>query len=111
MRIPEISTITLIGSGLMGWQIGLVCAKSGYNVRLHDIRSEAMESARHHQAAKLDEWAAAGELDEPVEAVLDRTSYHPSAGDAVAGAQFVIETVTEDLEIKTTGLLRVGPDM
>ena len=39
----------------MGWQIGLVCAKSGYNVRLHDIRSEAMESARHHQAAKLDE--------------------------------------------------------
>ena len=49
----------------MGWQIGLVCAKSGYNVRLHDIRTEAMESARHHQAANLDEWAAAGELDEP----------------------------------------------
>ena len=44
-----------------------------------------MESARHHQAAKLDEWTAAGELDEPAEAVLDRTSYHPSAGDAVAG--------------------------
>ena len=84
----------------MGWQIGLVCAKSGYIVRLHDIGSEAMETARQHQAAKLDEWAAAGELDEPASAVLDRISYHPSAGDAVAGTQFVIETVTEDLEIK-----------
>ena len=68
-----------------------------------------MESARHHQAANLDEWAAAGELDEPVEAVLERVSYHPTAAEALAGAQFVIETVTEDLEIKTTGLLRVGP--
>ena len=84
----------------MGWQIGLVCAKSGYIVRLHDIRSEAMESARQHQAAKLDEWAAAGELDEQASAVLDRISYRLSAGDAVAGTQFVIETVTEDLEIK-----------
>ena len=100
MRIPEISTITLIGSGLMGWQIGLVCAKSGYIVRLHDIGSEAMETARQHQAAKLDEWAAAGELDEPASAVLDRISYHPAAAEAVAGTQFVIETVTEDLEIK-----------
>ena len=84
----------------MGWQIGLVCAKSGYNVRFHDIRTEAMENARQQQAAKLDEWAAAGELDEPVEAVLDRISYHSTAAEAIAGAQFVLETVTEDLEIK-----------
>ena len=100
MTIPEISTLTLIGSGLMGWQIGLVCARAGYTTRLHDIRKDAMENARQQQAAKLEEWAAAGELDEPAEAVLDRISYHPTADEAVAGAQFVLETVTEDLEMK-----------
>ncbi len=100
MRIPEIDTIAVIGAGLMGWQIALMCAKAGYNIRSTDASVEVLRRSEQKQQEVLNEWAAAGQLNEPAEAVMSRISRHNSPAEAVAGVQFVIETVTENLKIK-----------
>lgn len=104
--IPEVQTIAIIGAGLMGWQIGLLCARAGYTVRLMDRDPAALERARQRQQATLEQWAAQGRLGrlgpltEPPAVILRRLTYTTDLAQAVAGAQFVIEAVTEKLEVK-----------
>ena len=90
----------------MGWQIGLMCARAGYQVRQTDVRPEALESARERQRATLGEWSANGELGrlkatgEPTEAVMARLDYTTSLDEAARAADMAIEAATERLEIK-----------
>jgi 3-hydroxybutyryl-CoA dehydrogenase len=104
--IPEVRTICVVGAGLMGWQIGLMCARAGYTVHQTDVRPEALDQARERQRQTLDEWNAAGKLGmldasgESTETVMARVRPFRSLSEAVAGADFVVEAATERLEIK-----------
>jgi 3-hydroxybutyryl-CoA dehydrogenase len=104
--IPEVQTICVVGAGLMGWQIGLMCARAGYAVHQTDVRPEALEQARERQRKTLGEWSAAGKLGmldasgESTETVMARFSQFTALPEAVAGADFVVEAATERLEIK-----------
>src|SRR5918911_572440 len=104
--IPEVKTICVVGAGLMGWQIGLMCARAGYTVHQTDVRPEALEQARERQRQTLDEWNAAGKLGvldasgESTETIMARFRQFTSLAEAVAGADFVVEAATERLEIK-----------
>jgi 3-hydroxybutyryl-CoA dehydrogenase len=104
--IPEVRTIAVIGAGLMGWQIGLMCARAGYTVHQTDVRPEALEQAAQKQRETLDEWNAKGKLGmldasgESTDAVMARFKRFTSLPDAVKDAEFVVEAATEKLEIK-----------
>jgi 3-hydroxyacyl-CoA dehydrogenase len=41
----EVRTIAMIGAGVMGHGIAQVLATAGYDVRLYDIRAEALTAA------------------------------------------------------------------
>jgi len=112
--IPEVKTVCVVGAGLMGWQIGLMCARAGYMVHQTDVRPEALEQAARKQKETLEEWRAKGKLGlleaspEPVETIMARFRRFASLADAVNGADFVVEAATEKLEVKRAIFAELG---
>jgi 3-hydroxybutyryl-CoA dehydrogenase len=93
--------LAVIGAGSMGAQIAQQAALCGADVRLHDQNAEqldkAIESNRGHVMRRVEK----GKIrrDEAQEAL---SRVHPTAelAEAVENADFVIEAVFEDLQLK-----------
>ncbi|HVS49231.1 MAG TPA: 3-hydroxyacyl-CoA dehydrogenase family protein [Candidatus Dormibacteraeota bacterium] len=105
--------LTVVGAGSMGAQIAQQAALFGVEVRLHDKSAEqlkkALESNRRHLLRRVDK----GKLTQTeAEAALARVDATTDLAEAVAGTDFVIEAVFEDLDLKRsvfTELDRVAP--
>jgi 3-hydroxybutyryl-CoA dehydrogenase len=112
--IPEVKTVCVVGAGLMGWQIGLMCARAGYTVHQTDVRPEALAQARAKQRETLDEWNARGKLGmldatgESTDTVMARFKHFTGLAEAVKGADFVVEAATEKLEVKRAIFAELG---
>ncbi|MBX3030450.1 MAG: 3-hydroxyacyl-CoA dehydrogenase family protein [Chloroflexi bacterium] len=89
-------SVAIMGTGTMGPGMGAVMARAGYQVALYDTSAEALERAK----AGYDlAWGVLDRLETPtVEGGSVR--YADSVADALAGAEFVIEAVPENLELK-----------
>lgn len=101
MDVAEVRRISVFGSGVMGRQIALLCALAGYQVTNHD----AVPAALLATETWLDEYLAArvarGKLDaDAAQAVRARVRLTADTALAAREADFVIEAVTEDLELK-----------
>ncbi|MBM3882834.1 MAG: hypothetical protein FJ387_24445 [Verrucomicrobia bacterium] len=94
---PRLEAVAVLGAGTMGSQISFTCAKHGYAVRLMNQSSGALETAR----AKHRDWAAK-EMSDALsrDSTLARISYDESLERIVAGADLVIESLPENLELK-----------
>ncbi|MDQ2923651.1 MAG: 3-hydroxyacyl-CoA dehydrogenase family protein [Candidatus Dormibacteraeota bacterium] len=93
--------LAVIGAGSMGAQIAQQAALHGVDVRLHDKSSEqlakALESNRGHVMRRVEK----GKLgQDEAEAALSRVRTTTDIAAAAAGAEFVIEAVFEDLQLK-----------
>ncbi len=98
--MAPIHTLGVIGSGLMGSGIAQIAAQAGCQVRLHDTDQGQLAKGRasiERSTAKLVEKAKLAVADR--EAALGRIVYGTDL-EALAGADLVIEAVTENLEIK-----------
>lgn len=94
----KIETTGVVGAGLMGKDIAGMLANAGYTVVLVDVDPDALEEAREFHESKLeDELREAGISKEPSPA--DRITYETDLS-ALEGAEFVVEAVPEDLELK-----------
>lgn len=105
----RVSTIGIIGAGTMGSGIAQVCAGAGLDVILTDVNETIVEKGAAAVARNLDRLVASRRLSIPDrEAALARikgsTSY-----DALAPADIVIETATENLEVKQRILGMIDP--
>jgi len=93
--------LAVIGAGSMGAQIAQQAALHGVNVRLQDKSPDqlraAVESNRGHVMRRVEK-GKLGQAD--AEQALDRVRTTTELPDAVAGADFVIEAVFEDLALK-----------
>lgn len=91
-----LKSAAVIGLGTMGPGIAATLARVGLKVSAYDADAAKRESCPSHLAAAA---AALGAL-----GLEDRTAHpivvHDSLGACVAGAELVIETVPEDLELK-----------
>jgi 3-hydroxyacyl-CoA dehydrogenase len=45
MTIDDIQKVTVVGAGIMGVPITMVCALANYSVLLHDIHEESLKKA------------------------------------------------------------------
>ncbi|MFE0507163.1 3-hydroxybutyryl-CoA dehydrogenase [Peribacillus butanolivorans] len=97
----SIRKVMVIGAGQMGSGIAQVCAMSGYEVLLHDLKEEYVEKglstiiknlSRQVEKGKM----AAGDKD----ATLSRLTSSTDLKNA-AGVDLVIEAAIENMEIKT----------
>jgi 3-hydroxybutyryl-CoA dehydrogenase len=98
--MAAIQTIGVVGSGTMGNGIAHVAARSGFKVILHDLGQRFLDRALSTIARNLDREIAKGKISgDDKKLTLSRiVSTQDSA--TLAGADFVIEAVTEDFETK-----------
>jgi 3-hydroxyacyl-CoA dehydrogenase len=93
------STVGLIGVGLIGRAWANVFARGGWEVRLWDPDPAALAAAPELIAQSLADVARHGLVDDPA-AAAKRVRTAASLADAVAGADFVQESGPERLEVK-----------
>ena len=96
----NIERIAVIGAGTMGSGIAQVCATTGYQVTLVDVVPGQLERALASLSRSVDKLHSKGRLtDEQREAA--RTNITTAAEVAAAAdADFVVEAVIENLEVK-----------
>ena len=96
----KIQTIGVIGAGQMGNGIAHVSALAGYNVFIHDVSSDKVESALATIDGNMARQVEQKKLQEPERtAALQRISKSEGLA-GLAESDLVIETATEDETIK-----------
>ncbi len=93
--------IAIIGAGLMGHGIAQVFATQGYPVTLLDVNRDALARALESIRANLTLMARRGIGDTAdIEPAIGRIRGTQDLEEAASGAEFVIEAVSEKLELK-----------
>ena len=101
MEFNDIETIAVLGAGNMGHGIAEVAALAGYEVTLRDVKDEFVQSGYEDIEWSLGKLAEKERIgDEEAEAALERVTPYVDMEAAVGDADFVIEAVPEQMDIK-----------
>ncbi|MBT2614971.1 MULTISPECIES: 3-hydroxybutyryl-CoA dehydrogenase [unclassified Bacillus (in: firmicutes)] len=96
-----IQKVMVIGAGQMGSGIAQVCAMSGYEVLLHDLKDEYVEKGLGTITKNLSRQVEKGKMEsEEKDAILSRLTSSTNLKNAAA-VDLVIEAAVENMEIKT----------
>jgi 3-hydroxybutyryl-CoA dehydrogenase len=95
-----INTLSIIGSGVMGIEIAIRASLYGTNVRLYDLKPEALAHAEKEIKVQLSEIYKSGLYQGLKEGAQNRLAFFDSLAGAVESADLVIEAVPERLELK-----------
>jgi 3-hydroxybutyryl-CoA dehydrogenase len=96
-----VTRLAVIGAGSMGAQIAQQAALCGVEVALHDKSAEQLQKARESNRGHVMRRVEKGKLGEAeAEKALAGVRATTDLSEAVEGADFVIEAVFEDLELK-----------
>ncbi len=100
-EIRDMENITVIGAGLMGHGLAQIFAVHGYTVKLMDIKKELLDKAIENIRSNLTLMSqkGIGKLDD-IEPAIGRIKTTVDLKEAASGAQFVVEAVLENLELK-----------
>ena len=90
--------IALVGAGLIGQAWAIVFGRAGHAVLLYDAEPAMLEQARRNIAARLEDLATLG-LVEDAEAALGRVGYAATLGQALASADYVQESTPERVDV------------
>lgn len=98
----EIQQIAVLGSGTMGHGIAQAAIFAGYDVCLYDISQEIVDRAQSIIRENVDKhFVAKGKMtDEEGKAILSHLSLAADLEKAVKKADFIIEAVPENMELK-----------
>jgi 3-hydroxypropionate dehydrogenase (NADP+) len=97
--IEGIKRVACIGSGLVGQSWAALFAVNGYEVVQHDITEEILVEAKERTAHHINTLVNAGLAEDPEETMASMSST-TSLEEALDGADFVIESVFESLDVK-----------
>lgn len=93
--------VCVVGSGYLGTQIGVLCARYGYMVSMQDISAEALRASEKAVEEYVQQWIVAGDISElDGDNIKQRISYTVDLVDAVQGTGIVVEAVVERLDVK-----------
>lgn len=103
-----IHTVSVIGAGTMGRSIAHVFAAHGYAVSLYEPVDAMRETALARIRSELEFMAGEDYIDASgIPATLDGISLFADLEPAVSRADYVVEAIPEDLELKRDLLLRL----
>jgi len=95
------STVMVVGAGLMGSGIAQVSAVAGHDVVMRDVNDEALARARGAIEKSLSKIAEKGAVTaEEAQAALGRISTTTDL-DAASGADIIVEAIIEEIDLKT----------
>ena len=105
----ETKTVGIVGAGTMGHGIAQVLIRSGYTVFLHDLSQQFLDSGTARIAKGLKRDVEKNRLtDEERERALSRLKPTARVAD-LGGAEFIVEAVTENLEVKAGAFRAIEP--
>jgi len=96
----SLKNIAVIGSGLMGHGIAQVVAMSGQEVSLIDISNELLAKAIVKINESLTKLSVKGKIAENPDHILKRIKTTTNLRNGVNSADYVIEAVPEDIQLK-----------
>jgi 3-hydroxybutyryl-CoA dehydrogenase len=96
----SIRTVAVLGAGTMGNGIAHVFARCGYDVILRDIDQRLLDRALETISKNLDREIKKGKVAEAEKPAILRRIEPATAMQAISRADFVIEAVPEQLELK-----------
>ena len=97
----DVSTIAVIGAGIMGRGIAHVAALGGLNTVLNDVSTDLLEKAKNRILQDLQKGIEIGKLTKAeMDATFARLTLESDLTRAVANANLVIEAVPEKIELK-----------
>ena len=97
----ELKKIAVMGAGLMGTGIAQVVAMGGYTVLVRDISVDILNKSRAKVDQKLKELVEKGKVsEENAKSVESRMTFTEDPKTAMGDADFIIEAVPENLELK-----------
>jgi len=102
----NIKKIGVVGAGTMGSGIAQVAATSGFDVILHDVAEEYLVRAMKNIDKSLAKLAEKGKISESKETILGRIKGTTGLDD-FKDAEFVVEAVFEDFEVKKNLIVRL----
>jgi 3-hydroxybutyryl-CoA dehydrogenase len=98
----EITTVGVIGAGLMGSGIAEVCARHGLRTLVTDAGPDLLTAGKQRVESSLERGRKGGKLsDEDVTQILDRLSFVNDLG-ALESCDVIIEAIVEHLPEKKT---------
>ncbi|GAA1364477.1 3-hydroxyacyl-CoA dehydrogenase [Arthrobacter rhombi] len=101
--MSSITTVAVLGTGVLGAQIAFQTAFHGYRVHAYDINEEALDRARTRFAELAGIYQhdpAVGAAAHQTEAALQNLHLTTDLAEAVGDADLVIEAVPEKIEVK-----------
>jgi len=101
LNLTDIQNVLILGAGTLGSRIGLQSALSGFTTVIYDIHEEAFAGAKKVQDTILKNLLERNIISaDEAGAAKNRISFTTDAAKAAAAADFVSESVVEDLGIK-----------
>ena len=102
----SIKKIGVVGAGTMGTGIAQVAAASGFEVILNDVEEDFLQRSLKIMDKSLTKLSEKGRIEEDKENILSRIKMTTSLSD-LKKADFVVEAVVEDFEVKKEVLLEL----
>ncbi len=97
----EIRTVLVIGAGTIGSQVAALFALRGFNARVHDTDTGALERSKGNFNALLERLVGNRDmLESEADDCRSRFSVFRTLREAAQDADFVSESIPEDLELK-----------
>ncbi|MHA2398237.1 MAG: 3-hydroxyacyl-CoA dehydrogenase NAD-binding domain-containing protein [Promethearchaeota archaeon] len=106
-----ISTITVVGAGMMGCEIAQVALMGGYNtVILNDLTKENLEKALYKIRKGLERIEIKGKLNPAytVPSLIDNLVLELDLKKAVTNAEFIFEAIPEVMKLKKDLFKKIG---
>ena len=101
LEIKDINKVLILGAGTLGLRVALQSAISGFETTVYDIDDKAFKSAIKIQDGILRSLLKRELIsEEEIEAVKGRLTFTTDAESAADDADFLNESVTENLELK-----------
>jgi len=99
--MPELKNVTILGAGVMGSQIGLLCAECGFNVKVRDIEDKFLDAGRKIIDTHLSKRVKKKKLtEEQKDELFGKVVFTTDMKEAVEDADYIVEAITEVMEYK-----------
>ncbi|NPU86319.1 MAG: 3-hydroxyacyl-CoA dehydrogenase family protein [Syntrophaceae bacterium] len=97
----EVKKFTVLGAGTMGHGIAQAAVQAGFDAVLYDVSTEFVEKGAARIQKSLAKRVAKGKLaEDEMKAILGRLKTSTDLAEAVKDADFVVEAVPENLDLK-----------